>query len=246
VTIIEAVDAVIVKHLGTSHFPPADQPELPGFWARTIVDADLNETLTFGIAADAHAVEKLRRDVKTVIEGIDALAQSTIRYTPTSRSKQAISDALLGREAGSVYYDATQALRVLMDWLTELAKEPAFRRQAKGGRNWRAASVALACRNLWGFGQWHIQGRPNIPGNFFAHVETVGLEKAEVLQREKIAFVWNCAPRTEKLDAPGPFGRFLEEVLETLGVCGREGQRLSAHSALRALSQAVSKHHETS
>jgi hypothetical protein len=34
-TIIEAVEAVIVRHLGTASFgPPADNPVLHGFWAR--------------------------------------------------------------------------------------------------------------------------------------------------------------------------------------------------------------------
>lgn len=240
-TIVEAVDAVIVRHLGTSRFPPADVPELSGFWARSLIDASLNETLSFGLAADALAIEKLRRDVIAVLQGIETLSASTTRFTPTSRSRQAIVSALMGKEPGSIYQEASLNLHVLLDWVTEVGKAPAFRRQAKGGRNWRAASVAMSCRNLWGFAQWHILGKPSPSDDFLAQIATIGVDQAEFLQQEKAKFILNCAPRTEKHDAPGPFGRFLEDVLETLGIVGRDGHRLSAHSALRALSQAVSR-----
>jgi hypothetical protein len=240
----EALERVIIKHFGTATFPPADTPDLSGFWAQTVIDANENSTLTFGESSDADAVAGLRHDVLCVLRGLDALSLSTLNFTPRTRTKEVIAGILLGKEPGAIYRDTSVALHALLGWLNDLAKEPAFRRQAKGGRNWRAASVAVACRNLWGFGQWHIQGHPDPHSRLRLAKSDLELAEAQRLASAKVTFVMNCAPRSEKYDAPGPFGRFLEEVFEVLEIRGRDGSIVSAHSALRALSQAVSRNPE--
>jgi len=53
------------------------------------------------------------------------------------------------------------------------------------------------------------------------------------------------APKAAHLDRPGPFGNFLMEVFEAVGLTGDDGAPTSAHSALRSLNNVSKDNEET-
>lgn len=239
-TILEALDEVILNHLGSVDFGVAKTlPENSHFWARIILDADLKEDTVFGVSRDIVGLEELHRAAFQCIAAMDALSTGTRRYPPKSRSLEFIAMRLQGHTEAAVFGDARAALLALSDWVGELRREDTFKHPAHRGKNWRAASIARTCREVWGHGQWERKAHHSLPLNSLSDAaKQVGDAEYMRLAEEQANFIKNCAPLAEKRDKPGPFGRFLEDVFEVLGVVGRNGERYSAQSALRALSDA--------
>lgn len=239
-TILEALDEVMRKHFGTPDFGVAkSMPENSHFWAHIVLEADLKEDTGFGVSRDVVRLEELQRAAFQCIAAMDALSTGTRRYSPKSRTLEFISMRLQGHAEAAVFGDARAALMALSDWVSELRREDTFRHPAHGGRNWRAVSIARTCREIWGHGQWERQAHESLPLNALSDAAAhIGEAEYRRLAEAKAEFIRNCAPLAEKMDKPGPFGRFLEDVFEVLGVVGRNGERFSAHSALRSLSDA--------
>ena len=94
--------------------------------------------------------------------------------------------------------------------------------------SWEALSVADQCRILWAesahmlrcFSQSSLEDNTD-----YSYLYKDGYH----------AYLENYAPISQKYDAPGPFGRFLQDVFEAMEIRGDDGCAYSAHSALRAL-----------
>jgi hypothetical protein len=242
VTTIEHLNAVLLKHLGTNCFGPArsDGVEIPKYWASLLLDADLNDTHFFGRSVDSEKLEDVHRTVRDLTQQLDSLSYATKNYTPRAFSTWRIRNMLEGKRRNP-FSEAIEALVLLELWIAETRKSETFKTKATPKRNWRAASVANFCRMIWGFAHWESQGNSRVITNALAFpADWTAAQAAAELQRieEFNRFVQEFAPRAEKLDAPGPFGRFLEDVLAALGIEGRDGKAFSAHSALRSLAQA--------
>lgn len=91
-------------------------------------------------------------------------------------------------------------------------------RQANKKRNWRAMAVAEAARRAWGVEKWRIE-------NGYPDIWKPGVQSA----------MWDEAPTSQHHDRPGPFGRFLNDLMETLCIFDKTGAPVSAATALNAL-----------
>jgi hypothetical protein len=241
-TIIEHLNKVLLKHLGTNCFGPVLScgVETHNYWARLLLDADLNDTLFFGKSVDAEKLEVAQRSVRNLTQQLVSLSYATKHFTPMAFSSWRIRN-MLERKSRNPFTEAIDALVLLESWLTETRKSDTFKQKATPKRNWRAASVAHCCRVIWGHFHWEKAGNPRVVLNALAFPAdwTDAQRLAEINRAEEFdLFIEDFAPRSEKLDCPGPFGRFLEDVLAVLGIEGREGKPFSAHSALRSLAHA--------
>ena len=90
--------------------------------------------------------------------------------------------------------------------------------QANKKRNWRAMAVAEAARRAWGVEKWRKE-------NGYPDIWEAGVQSA----------MWSKAPTSQHHDRPGPFGRFLNDLMETLGIFDKTGAPVSAATALNAL-----------
>jgi len=170
---------------------------------------------------------------------IDGLSQSTISADTSDGVKRKIVAAMMGKVPESRVDEARAKIADLETWLSGISSRPEYKVQAAKKRDWRAVSVADFCRKMWGRSEWARLGRPYpvfSDGTLEAVLAPEATESSYHAAFRK--FVEECAPRTEKFDAPGPFGRFLEDVFGALGIHGRGGQPLSAASALRSLKEA--------
>ena len=113
---------------------------------------------------------------------------------------------------------------ILLDILKVVSEMSLYYRGQKRAtkkRNWRAASVAGSCRDIWT--QEHCESQ-SLDWQKFCSGKGREMSEAQRLQR--------FAPTTEKQDAPGPFGRFLRDVLEALDVRADDGGPVSEKTAL--------------
>ncbi|WP_439521075.1 hypothetical protein [Marivita sp.] len=105
--------------------------------------------------------------------------------------------------------------------------------QADGRRHWQIAALAGICREIWAEQEWAVHpekygSQPAInvlSPNYYRDIDS-GLS-----DRYK-RFIEDFAPRTAKKDAPGPFGRFLTDVLDIVHTESNDPP--SAQSALRS------------
>ena len=106
--------------------------------------------------------------------------------------------------------------------LPALEKEYRSLERASRKPNWRAAAVAGECRHVWG--KEHCEA------------ETVAWEQHRtgkgrgLNERQQI---FNFAPVSQNHDAPGPFGRFVADVLGALKITTEAGEPVSAAVALK-------------
>ena len=238
-TMGELLDQVIRHHLGRSNFG-LDQSE--HYWARFLLDADLNDTVTFGLSHDTISIEELLRAVRDVSRRIDNLSHATRRFKPKAHAAWIIREKIEGRNR-DVFEEATVALSNLENWLDGVREHATFKRQATKKRNWRAASVVQACRILWAAAKWEEDGRP-LPQSYsvlarwpFGAIEEPSPEN-EALRKAYHDFLLTFSPTTAKTAEPGPFGRFVEGIFLALGILGKDGAAFPAASALRSLADA--------
>lgn len=239
---IDAVDDVIRKHLGRSDFglPDENREMLGKFWAHLIVDADTYADLTFEASVDALALEDLRRSITQCLAGIDGLSNSTKAFLSPTFIKWRIAQLLMDKETNP-FDEARKSLQFLAEWLDGLSRVRSLRTPARRGKNWRAASVAATCQIVWAEMLWERAGK--VPFGETArrvglmHLGPKGRDAIAAQDEEFNAFMKAHVPNSEKHDAPGPFGRFLEDVFAALEIVGQDGNPFPAASALRSLSQ---------
>lgn len=123
--------------------------------------------------------------------------------------------------------------------LTSQEMERRWARRPKAGkkRNWQAAAIAKVAREIWAEEEWRTHPDKYGPDIFLNYLYVLGLPEPEMnsalrkraeYERHKQEYSTRC----EKHDAPGPFGRFLNDVMQTLNVQG------SAATALNSLKEA--------
>lgn len=114
--------------------------------------------------------------------------------------------------------DLVEILNVFIKACRNPAHGISHYQQANKKRNWRAMAVAEAARRAWGVEKWRKEnGYPDI-------------WKPEVQSA-----MWSDAPTSQHHDRPGPFGRFLNDLMETLSIVDKTGAPVSAATALNAL-----------
>ena len=151
-TEVEKLNEVIIKHLGTANFGNDDTPM---YWARLLIEADVNAPLYFGCSSDSVLLEQLRRTAKNALHEIEQLSEATKRFRPKAYAAWHIRNMLAGKER-DVFDEAHLAMSNLEQWILSIREHTTFKQQAKKSRNWRAASVAGTCRILWAAAKWEL------------------------------------------------------------------------------------------
>lgn len=105
--------------------------------------------------------------------------------------------------------------------------------QASGRRNWEIAALAGTCREIWGEQEWiaNPERYGKAPIRNALRSDYYSVENQELIRRYEM-HVRDFANKYEKKDGPGPFGKFLEDVLTI--VTPDCDERSSAQSALRS------------
>jgi hypothetical protein len=119
--------------------------------------------------------------------------------------------------------------------LREMEKSHGIEVKATKKANWKAAAIAGRCRLIWAME--HFQTNSEKWQKFLDD----GGSKQDQFQRE-----WHFAPKTEHHDAPGIFGRFLNDILDALCIVGKSGQPVSAAVALRQWKSAEEQRRDSS
>lgn len=184
----------------------------------------------FDASFDAEPLERLTRGLSEAQNALKDLSFSTERGV----SWPLLVNARLnsgGLTAGSG--KAADTIRLLQQSTKRISDDVRKRSRPGRGRNWRAAAVADACRSVWAIEKW-VENR----GQSTAAINSALAEKDGNRSAEWKQYLETSAPSFEKNGAPGPFGRFLEDIIRTLEILGKSGEPVSAAHALRACFQA--------
>jgi hypothetical protein len=123
--------------------------------------------------------------------------------------------------------------------IEDLRKMQAYNSKPSSKPNWQAMAIAKCCRQIWAENEWESDtdkyGPP--PMNSWLAIGLPSVEKClwQEHQATYETFLEKHAPISQHHDRPGPFGRFLEDVFECLGIFGRDGGPVTAATALDAL-----------
>ncbi|MCA0943377.1 hypothetical protein LCM08_00470 [Salipiger pacificus] len=231
-TIREALMGVIEKHLPSSRGPNGAGNSRSDMYSRFLVMADVHDSASFGVSHDVEGLEDLERFLSRAMAVVKELS-------PVGRTR-------LNSELGWYYpendcplADLVLAMDIGKRGVANLRKRELFRKKASKRRNWRAASVADEARRVWGLEEFNAN--PELYGGPIKNElqiltlpsETATVERNRLRKYEE--FVENYAPTSDNHYRPGPFGRFLEDVFETLGIVTDEGGAVTAATALDAL-----------
>ena len=228
-----ALAALIEKHLPTSSRMGFGSDRKSELWSDLLIQACVAPTDSFGVAAagELEKIEHLRRAAAELQRAIVALQAGTMHSLNSANWLKSEPQKPLSHEAYLWAYLIEEAAKTECQRLTSLPS---------GGRkrNWRAASVAGACREIWGAENWvanpeRYGSNPlaNMLYPFATNEEfTAAYKRHEVYRQHLETF----APVAEKHDAPGPFGRFLRDVLGALNIVSESGEPVSAQVALRS------------
>jgi hypothetical protein len=213
-----AVEAVVLLHLGSlpGYLSWSNEfSSLEEFWARHLVYADVNALRVFGVFGDIEAIQEIARMARSLRGALERLSPSAQRGIELAK----------GTSPGPHgYKPVLGSTKADLEWLTEnvnrYLEDTKSLTRASRKRNWRAASVARDARKVWAAAHWPLGPRPDI-----------GSELSERYNRHLEEY----APRSAALGAPGPFGRFLEDVNAALEICTTSGDPISARTALDSL-----------
>ena len=219
------------------HFPDTSISYQPTFGiskpseliAVQLYDAYHNPLLAFGLGPNEGDWARVQKAATELQRAIKALGQDGIRELSW---------------AAPLWWDRDKPLSYEAYLLAALAKDAAseMRVKRKAGvkaskkRDWRSAALAKTARKIWAEQKWQSNSEhygPVVPNelSILALPENERrAEKKRFLEYE--THLEEFAPKTEKHDAPGPFGRLLSDILCVFGCSG------SAASALRSMVQA--------
>jgi hypothetical protein len=206
-------------------------------WASNIIDADIHVTASFDFSHDVEKIQRILRSFSQVNQQLDDLSLSSIRII------ELMSGMTMDEFQNELFrMSSTIESAIISDQESKSAtcsgreKKPEYKRSAGRKRNWRAVSVARCCRRIWAEEEFASNpekyGTTLIPN--LLHPQG-GTAEAEQQRQRFYGHLRNYAPQTQKHHRPGPFGRFLEDVFEVLGITQDDEQVVSAATALDSL-----------
>ena len=227
---VPLVQKVVQEHLADSVWLNAkcfSREPRSLIWAERLTTAEREAEQRFDRSNDLKQLEDLRRHAIAMTFAINGLPPSLQRKLELAKT------GVLDRKNPSKEpHRYTPIIELLLDdlgrfqkVLDRLLESPSTQNVARRNRNWRAAAVAEEARRVWAEAKWD---GPDIYSDF----------DALRVFREKRS---SLAPKHEKRDAPGPFGRFLVDVNRVLEIFGQDGQPVAAATALESLISARKK-----
>ena len=166
-------------------------------WASEFVSHDESTFSNLGLSKDVKNLEDILALQARLILKLKALSPDTRRALELRKLM------VTGANGSSSLASTKSELQRIAALIKSLRKTPAYRTPAKGKRNWRAVNTAWLARRVWAQGNWE------------------GPDPRQLTKVENIAYMQhlqNFAPISEKLDGPGPFGQFLEDIFFELGI----------------------------
>lgn len=223
---------VIEKHLPSAAERLHDgetSGTMSAYYAARLNEASKVPLTAFGLGPSVEKWEKLRRSARQFCDALDEIGIQGIREVALYAPPWWDSELPLGHEA-----------RFLAELVGEVAVD--LERKAKSSpavgakRDWKAAALAKVAREIWAENEWF--SNPAVygerPPNSLGDLLLPPHERVEArdIRRAYHRHVSSFAPRSDKHDGPGPFGRFLADILSALSVGS------SPASALRSLKDA--------
>ncbi|MEV8468819.1 hypothetical protein AB0T83_18850 [Fluviibacterium sp. DFM31] len=182
----------------------------------------------FGLGPDEESWKRLRRASVELKRALVALGNDGMRELNWTSPAWWDKEKPLANEA-----------YLVADLVREGASEMMEKRRAgvkaSKKRDWCAAALAKTARSIWAEEAWHADWDEYGPAYInILHVYTLPEREWETAKEQMLKYdqhLREFAPKAEKHDAPGPFGRFLEEILALYG------RNISAASALRSMNR---------
>lgn len=216
------------------HMPSASCPYPKGlaftkpseFHAERLSYAFKAPLLPFGLGPSEVEWKRVRKAATELQRALIGLGHDGFRELNWQAPLWWENDKPLGHEG---YFVA----EVLFEAAKAMEKKRKAGIKASKKRNWQAAALAKVARQIWAEEEWN--SKPETYGvayNRLANHLEPDVKNALSFNLDYEKHKEEFAPRTEKLDALGPFGRFLDDVLDCFGC------KISPASALRSLSDA--------
>ncbi|SPJ31472.1 hypothetical protein [Falsiruegeria mediterranea] len=201
----------------------------------------------FGVSHDVEEIEQLRRHLSAIQQVASSLSPSTVQDICHADWYRGLPYGefpnLKDLKYSSILPEVLVHIEQLSLALNELEKNPTSKQRAGKKRNWRAIAVVAKCQKIWSeehvLEEFRNSGRN--PGRLYPMIWHEDYEEQVKGRREFDEAVSLLKPKSAHNDAPGPFGRFVEDVFEVLGITGPRGEPVRAASALRSLAEVERK-----
>jgi hypothetical protein len=201
---------------------------------------DYANALWFAFEQPSRFIE-LRQDEQALADASYhlALATATMREMSEDFCRKFEDGAPLQRRDGELIrqtlQDSIHSVEAVRDVLLSIQGNQRGSKFSGRKQNWALISLTRMARRVWAAG--NRVADPEKLGRAYknsAHILLWRLDPSSGPALEYETFLENFAPISQKPDAPGPFGRFFEEILVALAIQNRNGGRMTASSALRA------------
>lgn len=238
-TIVSVLADVIEKHLPStsratqrgSAYTPQSEEHASGLITTLLTNAEV-----FGASHDIEALDDLFRSL------INTQKQLKRISFPARQSINSLG-SIWAQSSDYVLIDSFRESVENMAEAVDMARSARKNlKPASAKRNWEAAAIAGACRGIWGAEKFFATNDDTDDfllnlNAFSIEISGISVERRQRLFAQRAEFtemVKEFAPKAEKHDQPGPFGRFLEDVLSVLIVNGKNDETITAASALRS------------
>lgn len=234
-TIKDEVKQVVHRHLTGCSTPIPGLGSWCDLYAERIIYADIDDTHAFGASRDANNIKELHKTIKRATFLISELESTTIRHFNSHLGLISEGDF----EGYSPLMDLLFELSKADTALTSVRESSSYSSLPSSKPNWRAIGVAKCCRVIWA--EHARRSNPEKYGtepinqlltlSFTEDDRDNWSERREEYNR----FIETHAPTSQNHNRPGEFGRFLEDIFQTLGILGKDGGPVKAATALDAL-----------
>lgn len=233
-TIVDAIAQVIRKHIPKEGIPIVGEYTWDGAYAQAVLSADLRATHNFGHSNDSGKLKELEASIRR-----SAFLLRDLEYITKKDIDNELAIFHRDSEEFTAFASLLFDLDVAMKSVAYLRKREVYSKSTNAKPNWRAISVAKTCRKIWAECEWRAKPETYGPAPLNALI-AISLSNDEKKkwddQRKKYqCFLETFAPRTQNHSRPGPFGRFLEDIFECLGIVAQDGAAVTAATALDAL-----------
>jgi len=197
-------------------------------YARLLIMLLKNPEVISGRSQDAEKLSDLRHSAirfSVMLDGLGDTSRRVLSGRMKTRSDDNATDDSFATFAAS--------LQELILATEEMGKTRVFARQANAKRNWRALAATHECRKLWAIEHWISD--PEKYGPPPRELVADGTPKDQDARRLWEQHLRDYAPKFQNHNRPGPFGRFLEDIMEVTGILANDGNPVSAATALQNL-----------